>query len=335
MKKSTRICLIALVALMILSLPLVVPSGAVLNDSYAAFMDFAWDSEGLMTLLVPCAHAENAAEEAACSLPIDFTPGMKPNPAGFTEDGYQDDSITIKLETREEDGVVWRIAYVEIADASQMRTGIAGNKVSSSRTALVSSMAEKYNAVLAISGDYYVNDPNKTTFEYRMGNKVRNKSNRKKDILIIDENGDFHLFVKSDADKMAEFNKSGHTIVNAFTFGPALVIDGVLLTTDKDYGYNPNGKEPRMAIGQMDTLSYVCVLAEGRTEDSAGVTHQTLANFMYDLGCMQAFNLDGGNTATMVFNGQYYQTGKTATNERPQSDMIYFASAVDPSSWEN
>ena len=55
MKKSTRICLIALVALMILSLPLVVPSGAVLNDSYAAFMDFAWDSEGLMTLLVPCA----------------------------------------------------------------------------------------------------------------------------------------------------------------------------------------------------------------------------------------------------------------------------------------
>lgn len=332
MKKSTRICLIALVALMILSLPLAVPSGAMLNESYFAWMDFAWDSEGLLRYFVPTANAE-AATETAYSLPIDFTPGMKPNPASYTESGYQDDSITIQLETLEQDGVVWRIARIQIADASQLRTGIAGNKVSSSRTALVSSMAEKYNAVLAISGDYYVNDPAKTTFEYRMGNKVRNKSNRKKDILIIDENGDFHLFVKSDAEKMKEFNASGHAIVNAFTFGPALVIDGNLQTTDDSYGYNPKGKEPRMAIGQMDTLSYVCVLAEGRTNNSEGVTHQELADFMYDLGCLQAFNLDGGNTATMVFNGEYYQT-KTVNNERAQSDFIYFATAVDPSTWE-
>ena len=88
-----------------------------------------------------------------------------------------------------------------------------------------------------------------------------------------------------------------------------------------------------MAIGQTGPLSYVLVLAEGRNKDSEGVTHQELADFMFDLGCIEAFNLDGGNTATMVFNGGYYQTGRSSTNERAQSDCIYFATAVDPATW--
>ena len=324
MKKNTRIFLCALLALMILSSALLIPSGAMLGDYMYEWMDYSWG-------ILPVASAEGE-ETVAYELPIDFTPGMTPNPACYTEEGYSDDSITVTLETREEDGVIWRIAYVTVKDASQFRTGIAGNKVTSSRVALPSAMAEKYNAIIAISGDYYANDPAKTTYEYRMGQKIRNKRNRKKDILIIDENGDFHLFVKSDEAAMKEFDKSGLEILHAFTFGPALVKDGTLLEMDEDYGYNPNGREPRMAIGQMDTLSYVLVLAEGRTDDSQGVTHQGMADFMFDLGCLEAFNLDGGNTATMVFNGGYYQE-KTVNNERPQSDIIYFATAVDPSTW--
>ena len=324
MKKSTRILLCALLALMILSSTMLIPSGAMLGDYMYEWMDYSWG-------LLPVANAEN---EVSYSLPIDFSAGMTPNPACFTEDGYSDDSITVQLETREENGVVWRLAFVKSKDASQFRTGIAGTKVTSSRVALPSAMAEKYNAVIAISGDYYANDPAKTTYEYRMGQKIRNKRNRKKDILIIDTNGDFHLFVKSDEAAMKEFDKSGLEILHAFTFGPALVQDGTLLEMDESYGYNPNGKEPRMAIGQLDKLSYVLVLAEGRTEDSQGVTHQELADFMFDIGCMNAFNLDGGNTATMVFNGGYYQE-KTVNNERAQSDIIYFATAVDPSTWSN
>lgn len=328
MKKSTQIVLCSLIALMLLALPFLVPSGSMLADYQFEWMDWAWGSEGLIRLLIPSASAEEAA-----ALPIDFSAGMQPNPAAYSENGYQDDSITVSLETREEEGVVWRIATIQVKDPSQLRTGIAGSKVTSSRVALPSSMAQTYNAVIAISGDYYSNDPAKTTFEYRMGNKIRNKANKKKDILIIDENGDFHLFVKSAG--VADFEKSGHAIVNAFTFGPALVSEGNLLTCDTSYGYNPNGKEPRMAIGQIDTLSYVLVLAEGRSSESQGVTHQQLADFMFDLGCIAAFNLDGGNTATIVFNGEYYQTGRSLNNERAQSDIIYFATTVDPSTWSN
>ena len=225
------------------------------------------------------------------------------------------------------DSVICKVAYIAISDPSQLRTVTAG-KPASSRVALISSMAEKNNAVIAINANYLSNDPVKTSFEYRMGQKVRNKLNRTKDLLIIDENADFNLFIKSDKDEVQAFEDAGHQIINAFTFGPALVKDGELLTLDDNYGYNPNGREPRLAIGQIAPLNYIIVLAEGRSKDSQGLTHEELANIMFDLGSMQAFNLDGGNSATMVFNGGYYQN-KTKSNERAQSDMIYFASLIN------
>lgn len=335
MKKSTRMILILLSTLMILALPFAVSSGAMLGNVKFDLMNEQDEGEdgfelSLMDILLPRANAEGETE-TSYALPVDFSAGMTPNPAGYTESGYQDDSITLSLEQREVDGVNYCLAFVTIKSATQLRTATAGS-LKSTKVANISSMAKKNNAIIAINADYFANNPTKTSFEYRMGEKIRAKANKTKDILIIDENGDFHLFVKSDADKMKEFTASGHQIVNAFTFGPALVIDGETQQIDKDYGYNPSGREPRMAIGQTGELSYVLVMAEGRTKDSEGVTQQELADYMGTLGCVQAFNLDGGNSATMVFNGGFY--GSRTGNERAQSDMIYFASAVDPASWQ-
>lgn len=334
MSKSTRIFCLVLSVFFILSLPFLVPSGAMLDSERMSLfeqMDDEYDDswyEGslrLIDLLMPKASAEAAFEP----LPFDTTAGRTPSANGYTSDGYEDESITLTLETIDLDQVMWRVARVRISHPSQLRTGLAGSP-GSSRVALISSMARKYNAVIAINANYMANDPVKTSFEYRMVERVRAKFNRTKDLLIIDENADFHLFVKSDKSDVKKFTDEGHQIINAFTFGPALVKDGAMLELDAKYGYNPHGKEPRMAIGQTGPLEYVLVLAEGRTGDSEGVTQRELAEFMFSLGCLQAFNLDGGNSATMVFNGSYYQY-KTSSNERAQSDMIYFATLVGES----
>lgn len=326
MKTLYRVLLSVAVALMILSIPFLVPSGAMLSQAQWDLMDEG-EEIGLFCLL------SSACAEEAPALPIDFSAGMKPNPANFSEDGYQDESISVRLETRKENDVIWRIAWVEIASPTQLRTAIAGKKVTSTATARPSKIAAEKNAIVALSGDFYTDNPTKTSFEYRMGEKIRSKTNRTKDILIIDEKGDFHLFVKSEG--VTDFVKNKeHEIINAFTFGPALVIDGVKATLDKNYGYNPHGQEPRTAIGQMGELSYVLVIAEGRYGPSVGATHQMVADFMYNLGCVQAFNLDGGNTTTFVFNNGYYQTDRTEKNERPQSDILYFATTVKPETWE-
>ena len=186
-------------------------------------------------------------------------------------------------------------------------------------------MAKQHNAIVAINGDNYTNEKAKHSFIYRMGEKRQDKLNKQKDILIIDENGDFHTFVKSaGADKFEK--DTGHKIVNAFMFGPALVQNGEVLTLDKEYNFNPNGREPRCAIGQLDTLSYVLVIADGRgNSGSDGATHKELAEFMASLGCKEAYNLDGGNSAIMVYNNEIYNY---KARERDVADVIYFATAV-------
>src|SRR5690606_11556824 len=162
--------------------------GAMLDEPRSRMTEELWaqeeqDEGSFLLRLLPRASAEGSFEP----LPIDFTPGQPLSPNRFSEDGYFDDSIELRLETLEMNSVICKVAYITISDPSQLRTVTAG-KPTSSRVALISSMAEKNNAVIAINENYLSNDPVKTSFEYRMGQKVRNKLNRTKDLLIIDEN---------------------------------------------------------------------------------------------------------------------------------------------------
>lgn len=325
MKLSVRILLTVLCAAMVLSAPFVISSPSILEDALWEMqeqLDSEAEESGLLRLFVSSAWAEAISEY---SLPIDTSAGMKPDASRFTPDGYEDDSIRVQMETREEDGVVWRIAWVEVASASQLRTAYAGKTIKKDTTGLVTVMAKQHNAIVAINGDNYTNEKAKHSFIYRMGEKRQDKLNKQKDILIIDENGDFHTFIKSvGADKFEK--ETGHKIVNAFMFGPALVQNGEVLKLDKEYNFNPSGREPRCAIGQLDSLSYVLVIADGRgNSGSEGATHKELADFMASLGCKEAYNLDGGNSAIMVYNNEIYNY---KARERDVADVIYFATAV-------
>ena len=349
MKMPLRILMILLCAAIILIIPFTVSSPNLLNDVKMELMNDGEDEIDFGKLLFPGAMAEELADEEVeeeeldedkpadgafeahpeWKLPFDFTVPPAPDAALYKEDSYEDETIRVKMEHQEmDDGTKIHVAYVQIADPSQLRTGVANpEKTGSTRTKTVRSMAKAYNAVIAMNGDNYADNPKKTSFEYRMTKAIRSKSNKTKDILVIDDLGDFRLFVKSEGIKElpAQLKKEGRTLINAFTFGPALVKDGKLLELDKEYGYNPNGREPRAAIGQMGPLSYVMVLVETKDRSgSSGFSQGKLAEFMYNLGCVQAFNLDGGNSAEMVFGDQVIK-GQSGGDDRTLSDIIYFA----------
>jgi len=342
MKMPVRVFLVLLCAAIIAAMPFVVSSPNMLNDIKMELMNDGEDEIDFGRLLFNSAMAEDELEEETLdegefashpewALPLDFTPGCEPKTDQYTENGYEDESIRVKMEHQEmDDGTKIHIAYIQIADPSQLRTGVVNpEKLGSSKTASVSALAKKYNAVIAINGDNYVDNPTKTSFEYRMTNKIRSKTNRYKDILIIDDQGDFHQFQKSKGVKEFpnELKKMDRKLINAFTFGPALVIDGELMEIDEEYGYNPHGREPRTAIGQMGPLSYVLVVVEAKDRSgSSGFSQTKLGEFMHELGCKQAFNLDGGNSAEMVFGDQIIK-GMAGGDERGLSDIIYFASA--------
>ena len=332
MKKPVRIILWVVCALLILMTPFVISSPQILEDARWEITDQMEESGRWSLFNTACAEAEWEDATPAYELPIDRSAGMKPNPANFTAEGYEDESISVRMETLEENGVVWRIAWVNIASPTQLRTNFYAKNIKSDKGyGYVTKMAEENNAIVAMNGTAFTRSAKLHSFEVRMKIVRQTKINKDLDILITDENGDFHLFVGSKGADTFE-KDTGHEIINAFMFGPALVKDGEVLKLPKKYGnYNAGGKEPRAAFGQTDKLSYVMVIADGRgNSGSDGCTLQELADFMGRLGCEQAYNFDGGNSAIMVFNNEVYNY---KAKERDLNDLIYFATAVPEEAW--
>ncbi|MBR6667329.1 MAG: phosphodiester glycosidase family protein [Clostridia bacterium] len=290
----------------------------------------------LIPLLCATVFAEEAAPEttapALTAAPLAIDPTVGANSAdesGYILDengnriGYEDASLRITMETIEVENVIYRVARVEVADASQLRTGLE-DPSRAKKSNYLHVIAQDYNAVLAISADQIVR--NEKGYVIREGKTYRKKYYKSRDILAIDANGDFHIVYKSDEDAFeALLNNPECPIVNTFNFGPALVAEGQVLEMPSYYTqFNLGRPEPRCAIGQTGPLSYILVVVEGRSKESAGATGEQLASFMASQGCVTAYNLDGGDTAMMWFGGDYY----SARTKRSQSDIIYFGSAV-------
>ena len=109
-----------------------------------------------------------------------------------------------------------------------------------------------------------------------------------------------------------------------YSFGPYLMKDGKLSAQAYD---SSESKNPRCAIGMVEPGHYVAIMCEGRLDRrSEGVTVSYLAKLMRAKGCTVAFNLDGGQTAVMVFMGKQinkigaYDGGKT--NSRPTCEVM-------------
>ncbi|MBN1086580.1 phosphodiester glycosidase family protein [Erwinia aphidicola] len=81
-------------------------------------------------------------------------------------------------------------------------------------------------------------------------------------------------------------------------FNIPLIINGVISPYTHDT--TPN---PRTAIGQTASGIFHVVVVDGRNSDSAGCTTVELANYMLSQGCVTAFNLDGGGSSTIWYNG--------------------------------
>ncbi len=356
-KRSVETAVFAsLIALMLLVLPLVVPSGAVLFSADRAYMEnnslFAdggeeeqYEEEELpeedakeagkmLVLSAGGGSSPEAAEPAA--LPMDFSAGPVPNPAGFTENGYQDESITVSMEHREIDGSLYHVARVKIAHPSQLRTALAA-PIGTKKTNKTSTLARNNNAVVAMNADFYTNkDKGNYLYVVRQGETILfpPKDKGSLHVLIIDSKGDFHILTEDKMNRFARMKEDkDNPILQAFTFGPALVVDGAVAPMPEPYMFDIRGRNPRAAIGQTGPLEYVLVVVDGRISESKGITAETLADFMLELGCVQAFNMDGGNSSALIFNNAFYSHDKTKS-ERSTSDILYFASAVDPASWQ-
>ena len=305
----------------------------------------------LLTLLIPGAVAEGfdapidvAAEEAVSAnispLPVDLTGGYVPNKDCYIAadeengilQGYEDESLTVTVERVKVGDSTFNVARIKIAHPSQLRTGLANEK--GTKNNKISTMAKNHNAVLAIGGDFFADAKN--GYIVRQYKEFRKSPKSVYDMLLVDNNGNFHIVLQSGPEELkARLTSEELTFPNIFNFGPALIKDGVLLESPQYYidngnRYNIKSKsEPRCAIGQLGELEYKIVVDDGRRKDSDGCSTYELGQWMFEQGCVQAYNLDGGNSALMWFGGENY-SDKTTKNERAVSDFIYIATAIKP-----
>jgi exopolysaccharide biosynthesis protein len=139
--------------------------------------------------------------------------------------------------------------------------------------------------------------------------------------LVIDNNGNLSIISESQV--------SMDTLSNNWqilSFGPALIEDSNVVVDSSSEVGQAMTSNPRTAIGQISEGHYVVIVSDGRTSESAGLSLLQLAQEFKKLGCTVAYNLDGGGSSTMVFNGNVVNNptdGKSA-GEREVSDIVYF-----------
>ncbi|MEG0772097.1 phosphodiester glycosidase family protein [Clostridium sp.] len=242
--------------------------------------------------------------------------------AVVTSKSYEDENIKINIETvRNHDSNIY-VADIQVSNASYLKTAFANNTYGRNITATTSDMAEENKAVFAINGDYYgFRDGG-----YVLRNGVTYRDTARSgdnDALIIDKEGNFS--VVSEGDTSLD-SLSDNDAWQVLSFGPGLVVDDKIVVDSSSEVGKSMSSNPRTAIGQIDPLHYIVIVSDGRTSESEGLSLLQLAEELKERGCSVAYNLDGGGSSTMYFNGEIINkptSGKTI-GERKVSDIVYF-----------
>lgn len=219
--------------------------------------------------------------------------------------------------------IVYYVADIHVSDITLIRTACATGNFANARSGRVAKMARRENALAAISGDYC--SARGATLIIRNG-EVYSKAIGKGDVCVLYRNGEMETIANSQASLKKILNQDPW---QAWEFGPAL-----LDSSGKPFRSYPNndvsGRHPRSCIGYYEPGHYCFVVVDGRQKKSRGVTLRELALLMESLGCKQAFNLDGGNSAHFFWKDDILN--QPSGGGRSVADIIYVAYESYPES---
>ena len=267
----------------------------------------------------PDGETETTVSDTPVALRLAASPEEKAEPV-ITENSYHDGSISIEItEERVGDTTVY-VADVHLASADHLKTAFADNTYGRNVTDTTSDIAESVDAILAVNGDFY--GAQQSGFVIRGGVLYRSTAKKGAEDLVIYADGSFGIIREAEI-RAQELLESGARDV--LSFGPALVENGEISVSVNDEVGRAKASNPRTAIAVIDELHYLLVVSDGRTKESEGLSLYELAVFLQSKGVQTAYNLDGGGSSTMVFNGRVVNnpTSGRGIKERSVSDIVY------------
>ena len=222
--------------------------------------------------------------------------------------------------------VTYYVADVVVADATVLRSAFAENKFGQNIIADTSTIAKENDAIFAINGDYY--GFRTSGIIIRNGVIFRDKPARQGLALYAD--GTMKLYDEKTTTAQQLLDDG---VWNTVSFGPGILDDGQILTgidkveIDTNIGnHSIQGNQPRTGLGMIAQNHFVFVAVDGRSNGySRGVTMTEFAQIFKELGATVAYNLDGGGSTTMYFNGALVNNPLGRGAERGTSDILYIA----------
>jgi len=262
----------------------------------------------LLCLLAWAAGAEAAADFSAL-YPDKFLPeGSEPI---RTENSYQSDDVNLVITGQRTISTDVYVVDIYVRTVECFQRGFAGGSYGKT-TARVRDTAAATNAVIAMTGDSGHNFS--VGWVMANGEVIRDTRNRVRDLGVVYKNGEMITIENDEVDNDA-IRAQTDDIWHIFLFGPALLdAQGKAKTDFSDS--NVEAANPRSVIGYYEPGHYCFVQIDGRGakskldsgKTSRGLTLEELASFMEGLGCKAAYNLDGGQSSMLVYNGAIYSS---------------------------
>jgi exopolysaccharide biosynthesis protein len=241
---------------------------------------------------------------------------------------YTSDTKTIKIKKVTKgtgnNKITYYVADVVLKESSELKSAFAKNEFGNNIIEYTSQIASDNNAIFAINGDYYGFRDD--------GIVIRNgkifRDNPARTGLAFYEDGTMKTYDETSTTAKTLISQG---VTQTLSFGPVLVKNSTAVTDfgttviDTNFGNRSiQGSNPRTGIGIISANHYVFIVVDGRSQGySKGMTLTEFAGVFEDLGCTDAYNLDGGGSSTMYFKGNVINNPLGKGAERGVSDILY------------
>ena len=187
-----------------------------------------------------------------------------------------------------------------VFDPSRVKLGVIDNFDLDMGGKTIMEISEKYDAVAAINGGKYEDQMGLGIGGMPEGIVISNGQ-----LLMGDPDTVYGVYGFTNNNVLVVGNMTASQAVmmgvrDAVTFGPALITNG---KAAKFSGYG-SGLNPRTAIGQRSDGAVLLLVIEGRQANSVGASYSDIVSIMSEYGAVNAANLDGGMSSSMVYNGE-------------------------------
>lgn len=234
---------------------------------------------------------------------------------------YQTDDTYVAITKHKEGDAVYWLTHVIVTDPSRLKAALANGQYGGEREKATSA-STRLDWIVGVNGSnfsYETGRPLHDCVRIKNGQKMSDSASEATGLEIcLTRSGE--LFSAQEFETAESLLQRG--VTDTFCSADVELVSGGM---GVNYGVqSEQNRYPRTAVGMVEPGEY-WFLTAGSGDYKGGMTYDEIRDVMLDCGCQYARCLDGGGSATLVFNGELINTPAEDDTERAVIDFLYIA----------